>query len=100
MIDFYIDPSMGNSLIGRACMSYLSDESLPRLENIPNPQDRPSLYDIGHSLFSYATLHWSSHLCDGHIASAVEAEKLANSIIQFGTKDILSNWVRKCGSIQ
>ena len=93
--EFFVDRLAANSLVVRACLSYLSKERVIHRDDIYSAEKLKRRFDRDHPLFSYASLWWSDHLLEVYQTSGVDAnsQTLTDAIREFYTADNFSTWI-------
>ena len=99
---FYLDPYQTRLLRTKACLSYLSDTTIPRLDHL-TPRDRTVEWDKSYPLFCFACESWSSMLQfldavndnyhHGIEGMATAVLDIAGAIIDFTARDNLKRWL-------
>jgi hypothetical protein len=89
---FFIDEKSGNLLIAAACMLYLADTSIENPDSLYDPKNRRAKLDKDYLLFSYATLHLSSHLLGVELIPTSHVQSLIASLKTFCRLDGLLTW--------
>ena len=94
--EFLIEASDANTVISRACLSYLMRERIRRQDGSPSPDTRARFKDK-YPLFSYATLYWSTHLLAvtytaNNPQTAESCQVLVQAVFNFCTPAHILNW--------
>ena len=91
---FVVVESMSNPWIVKTCLSYITTEEMPRYQDIYVPKQRRRKLNVEHPLFSYATLHWSSHLLDTLNGGRIEKQIIIEILQSFFTPERFWIYIR------
>jgi tetratricopeptide (TPR) repeat protein len=92
--EFLVDVHEGNALIAKSCLFYLSDEAIPRYDQIYLPSQLRRVLSRNHALFSYATQYWSTHVRKTHSGRAKDIRELRDVMAQFFRYETILTWLQ------